>query len=388
VSSQYTSTLNRENVQLSSDFVYTHTPDIVTLLLDALRPKLREYIVHEIAGKVKQELNDLHTDPKKTLWEMLHKKAFRGANLGNSLFCPDDRIDEVQHLNLEKLEQFILERYVPENVVIVAAGVPHERAKRAVVDTYNELGKLADPTPENWQAPVRDPVSSLAAKYYGGEDFCTGHLHSNNYFALGFEGVSSSDKDWYALQVLVRLLGKGTSASLVGPGHNGNASLLGKNLVTNNSDKNVEEITAFEASYSDAGLFGVYGEVKDHHHDHNKATGNAIKTVTELLGDLKNKVDENELNRAIKQTKVCWLKSAETPRGLSDFIGKQILSGVQHPLNPDKFINKFDNISAADIQRVVKRVTASNPTLAVIGDFVNVPTIGDVRKILQKDNRK
>lgn len=370
-SSQYSVSVEREVVSFKADLLSDDCLDIYTLLLDVLRPKLREYVIRESGYNVTDELHALEHCHATKVWELLHKTAFRGTGLGNPLYCPSERIPNFEFTPLENFEKFILERYMPEDLVIVSSGISPSVAKEMIAETFDDLDDKE--TDGDWTPPVRDPASTLPSKYHGGETLVYSEDGHHNQFALAFEGVSLSDKDWYAAQVLTKIIGKGTVAPLVGPGCNGlSSSLLSKHLF---DDGSVHEFTAFSQSYSDTGIFGVYANTKP------KATNEVVKKITGALNGLKNKVDAADLKRGIKQTQVAWLKQAESQSGFSDFVGRQIISGVKQPLNPLQFIKQFE-VKEDDIKRVAKRILSSSPTLAVVGDLVNVPYVGDIKKSL------
>jgi processing peptidase subunit alpha len=240
---------------------------------------------------------------------------------------------------------------------VVAVGIPHNELVEAVQRSFEGL------TQRTGEAKVE------ASKYVGGEARVPNG--GDTHVALAFEGVpSNNQKDSVALALLQRLLGGGSRFSRDGPGA-GLQSRINTNVIATN--ENITTALAFNLPYSDTGLFGVYAQVSD---NVPKALEALVSEVSKTVSD----ADATELTRAKELLKIDLLtgKRIDTLR----FIGQQALSGSSAILSPEQHAALVDNVTAADVTRVARKVFASNPTLVVLGDVSSIPAIGTIKSTL------
>lgn len=304
-------------------------------------PKLPEWEVNDTLPEVEREAEAAAHNPSVQLVDALHREAFRGNGLANSLYAP---LWNLHHLDNEVLAQFVAQNYRYDQAVLVGVGIPAdvllEQANQLLEFAVLEQGKLSAAKP---LAP---------ASYVGGEARIEGE--GPNHVALAFEGVSRSAKDAAAFEVLQSLVG----SSAIGAGRpSGLHTRVGGVLRKHNGA--VTEGGAFQYKYSDAGLFGAYlvGEAP---------AAELVNSLQGLFNELKNVKDE-EFEAAKKRAKLRVATGAEGNANFVSFVGEQALSGyadaeVAAPLS------LIDQVSLADATNLAARIASSKPTLAAFGD--------------------
>jgi len=245
----------------------------------------------------------------------------------------------------------------------VGVGIPHNELVEAVQQSFEGL------TQRNAE------TKGEPSKYIGGETSVPNG--GDTHIALAFEGVpNSNQKDSIVLAVLQRLLGGGSRYSRDGPGV-GLQSRLNTNLVAKN--ENIKSALAFNLSYSDTGLFGIYAQVSDN-------VSKSLDSLVSEVGSALDAADSIEISRAKELVKVDLLtaKRSDTLR----FIGQQALAGSSAILTPSQHAALVDSVTAADVHRVARKVFGSNPTLVVLGDVSSVPNTDTIKATLAKKSSK
>jgi len=287
------------------------------------------------------------------LFDVLHQEAYRNKGLGQPLYIPESN---VHHLSFTNLRAFVDQLYTTDRVTVVACGGVEHGAFAAAVGKAFSQHKAAGKA-----------ISKPASEYFGGEFRLSGHYQTH--LALGFHGVSWNDKDVYALRVLQALLG-GYRASFDDELGRGAATRLGAKV-----SGPIVELSVFNASYSDSGLFGVFGVAKPGH------AAQLADSITSVIAGATRDL-ERDLARAIAQARASVLFGYQSRAALLEFVGTQSAAhrAVQ---TPEQFAQGIQSVTAADVKRVAARVFGSRPTLAALGDVVNLPTVDAVQKAIK-----
>jgi processing peptidase subunit alpha len=351
----FSATAAREHILLESEVTSERATKLVSVLGDLLHPKIAFHEVERAKPQIEEEVSLLTADPVATLFELLHREAFHNRGLGQSLVAPKYNIE---HLTHENLATYVSTHYTPRNVVVVAVGVPHNDLVEAVQQSFEGL------TQRSGEAKTEP------SKYTGGEASLPNG--GDTHIALAFEGAPSTNhKDGVVLSVLQRLLGGGSRYARDGPGV-GLQSRLSTKLIAAN--ENIKSTLAFNLSYSDSGLFGVYVN----------ASANVPRVLETLVSEIKslNSVDATELSRAKELLKLDVLtgKRVDTLR----FIGQQALAKSSTILTPQQQAAAIDSVTLDDLNRVAQKVFASHPTLVVVGDVSAVPKVETLKAGLTK----
>jgi len=361
IGANFTATAAREHILFETEVLQEHGNEVLGVLGELLHPRVLYHEVERQKPNIEEESTILSLDPVTSLFESVHRLAFRNRGLGKPLIAAHDNI---HHLSHESLANYVSNHYKKSNTTIVVSGIPHDE----LVATIES--KFAPETGSPIHVESAKPSEpSEPSKYIGGE--AAYPSAGNTHIALAFEGVATKDrKDAAALAVLQKLLGGGLQSTRDAPGA-GLQSRLHNNIVVPN--KSVRSVYAFNISYSDTGLFGVYAEVAG---DVRKVVESVVKEVSLVLGS----IETSELDRAKQSVKADILSTKRLDT--LHFVADQALSGASSIITPEAHAKSIDSITASDITRVARRVFSSRPTLVVQGDVSSVPQVETIQATL------
>merc|ERR1712087_691756 len=171
------------------------------------------------------------------------------------------------------------------------------------------------------------------------------------HMAIAFESAAWGKKELAPVTVLQTLLGSGAATSN-NPG-SGVTSRLATQVVK--QSPYVESCAAFNTSYSDSGLFGVYGVCQP-----DKA-GDMCAAIAKTLTGLKS-VSGDELARAKAVPKGNLLRQLDDDVMLMQDIGTQLLTSGRYSSVAD-FAKAIDGATEADVTAVAKKMLVSKPTV-------------------------
>ncbi len=203
----FSTSVSREHVAYNGQLTHQTVGDFVWMLRDIMHPLAWEYIVNDFRPKVEQEVLEANSDPSLSFVDSIHREAFRDVGLGNSLYCPDYRVNEITR---EQIIRYHQQRYKLSNIALVGFGVKHETLVAHAKEFFPADTFAGDKAPVSTASSdelaavhIAEPAAS---KYQGGEVRIPGP--QNTRVALAFEGLQLGDKDSFALQTLTSLLGK------------------------------------------------------------------------------------------------------------------------------------------------------------------------------------
>lgn len=348
---------DREFTSFTSSFISEDLPFVYSALSGVLLPKLPEWEVNDTLPEVEREAEAAANNPAIQLVDALHREAFRGSGLANSLHAP---LWNLHHLDNETLSHFVKDHYRYDKAVVVAVGLNDYsiiREDQLNPMNFNELSNylLNFTVLEQGKLPAAKPVAP--ASYVGGEARIEGA--GLNHVALAFEGASRSSRDIAAFEVLQSLVG--SAAADVGR-PSGLATRIGA-ILRKRAGGAIIEGGALQYRYSDTGLFGAY------------LVGNA--PVSTLVGDLQalfaelKNVGDEELSTAKKRAKLRIASKTEGRHGYASWIAQQALSGNAEA-DPRRPLDEIDQVTLADASSLASRIVSGKPTLAAYGDVSKV----------------
>jgi len=306
-------------------------PMAVDILADILQHSTfeREELERE-RGVILQEIGEAEDTPDDIIFDHLQETAYPGHALGRPILGTTDTVNSFQ---ADDLRRYMAAFYHPGDMVLVASGaVEHEAVVTLAEALFQEL-----------PAVERSP---LAKAPYGGGNVVTSRRLEQLHVALAFDGLAYDDDDYYAVQVLANLFGGGMTSRLF---------------------QEVREkrglaytVYSFANSYRDGGMFGLYA-------------GTGPREATELLhvigGELDRLADgvgEDELERSRAQLRSSIVMALESPSARAEQAARQQLV-FGRLFGPEEMMAAIDAVDGAAIARVAERVTASAPTLALLG---------------------
>jgi mitochondrial-processing peptidase subunit alpha len=274
--------------------------------------------------RYEEEVAELKADGQTVVMDLLHRGAFRGRGLGNTIIGSPHHADQfVTSSYGNAVKDFVKTFYTPQNIVIVGSGVEHEEFLQWLKPFSSPSAPLSDQNidltaeykgpfaEKEFATPPQRTFNQDPSKYVGGEATETSESH-DTHVALAFEGGSTKDKDGVVLEVLKYLFGGARQKS--GEGSGTRHSRLGSKVVFPNHW--VDEAVAFNIPYSDSGLFGFYARSHENSHKLLDLLAREVQSV------LKNGVKEEEIARAKAFLKVDVTENKRIPT--LQFVGQQV----------------------------------------------------------------
>lgn len=352
-SASFNATVAREHLAFTAEIPPSQVDNVVPILSSMLSPRLQFHEIQNQSNSVREDSERLQADPIASLFELVHRQAYRNKGLGQSLIATEDNI---HHLNESALAKFVDAHYTPDQSVFVGVGLEHDVLVSTVEAAFaNKTSK-------------KQERSTEASKYVGGEFLLPsgGHTH----LALAFEGASfkGDSKDILALGVLKHILGTVLNANAGTNIGSGISARLATNVLPNNNAAYV--LSAFNFSYSDSGLFGVYAETRD-------APSRLVNGIASELAKLRSNISAEELAKGKSAFKLTVLDQGSLRIPALEFIGTQVLASGK-AVTPEEYAAQIDSLTAEDVARVAKKVFSSRPTFVAVGDVSQLPTAEEI----------
>ncbi|KAF7465950.1 Hypothetical predicted protein [Marmota monax] len=327
--------------------------DDVDILMEFLlnvttAPEFRRWEVAALQSQLRIDKAVAFQNPQARLIENLHAAAYRNA-LANSLYCPDYRIGKVTS---EELHHFVQNHFTSTRMALIGLGVSHPVLKQVAEQFLNIRAGLGSP--------------GTKATYRGGE------IREQNgdslvHAAIVAESAAIGSAEARAFSVLQHVLGAGPH---VKRGSNA-TSVLYQAVAKGNHQP--FDVCAFNASYSDSGLFGIYtvsqaaaaGDVI-------KAAYNQVKTIAQ--GNLSNA----DLQAAKNKLKAGYLMSVESSAGFLDEVGCQALVAGSY-IPPSTLLQQIDSVANNDVINAAKKFVSGQKSMAASGNLGHTPFVDELK---------
>ncbi|XP_014049558.2 cytochrome b-c1 complex subunit 2, mitochondrial [Salmo salar] len=341
-------TSSRETMVYSVECLRDHLDTVMEYLINVTTtPEFRPWEVDDLTSRVKVDRALAQQCSQIGVIEKLHEAAYKNA-LSNSLYCPDYMVGKVSG---EQLQSFVQNNFTSARMALVGLGVNHS-VLRQVGEQFLSVRSGAG-------------VGGAKAVYRGGElrvQNGAGLVHS----LIASEGGVTGSAEANAFSVLQRVLGAGPHVK------------RGSNVTSKLSQGIAKattqpfDATAFNATYADSGLFGVYSIAQA------DSAGEVIKAaIAQVTGVAKGGVSEDDVARARKQLKAEYLMSMESSEGLLEEMGAQALSsGAYH--SPETVAQSIDSVSHADVVNAARKFVDGKKSMAAIGHLANTPFVDEL----------
>jgi len=371
---------SRDLIIYAVSVINEHLETAVELLGEAvLRPRLQQHEVKQTAARIAFELQDMAYDPerKTQLAEMIHAAAYGDQTLGRPKICPEQNLDKITP-NL--MFNFLKHNYRPENMVLAAVGVEHERLVDLAEKYFVERSPiwLEDPSLAS-EHPLPSPKQK--AVYTGGLNAIEADLSNVSlgptplpnlaHFQLGFEVCSHLELDEFVIVcVMNMLMGGGGSFSAGGPGKGMFTRLFTSVL---NRYHWINSCAAHNASYEDTGLFYIQSSA---------GPENLKSLVDVVINEFKElaygPMFRDELARAKKQLiSMLWLNLEVRPIVFEDIARQVLVTGFRR--QPRQLIERIETVTEDDIKRVAIKMLTKKPTVCCLGDLRKLPPYDYIR---------
>uniref|UniRef100_A0A8C5FYY6 Cytochrome b-c1 complex subunit 2, mitochondrial-like n=1 Tax=Gouania willdenowi TaxID=441366 RepID=A0A8C5FYY6_GOUWI len=337
-------TSSRETMVFSAECLRNDVDSLLDFLVNVTTAQeFRPWEVDELTSRVKVD----KALAEQSVIEKLHEAAYKNA-LSNSLYCPDYMVG---HISSQQLQMFVEDNFTTSRMALVGLGVNH-----SILRQVGE-GLLS----------VRSGPGAPGAKavYRGGEMRLQNSddlVHS----LVVSEAAMTGSAEANAFSVLQRILGAGPHVK------RGTSSTSKLSQGIAKATTQPFDATAFNSSYSDSGLFGVYTIA------HADSAGEVIKAaVTQVRAVAEGSVSEADITRAKNQVKAEYLMSLETSESLMEEIGAQALSTAAYQA-PESVLQGVDAITQADVVKAAKQFVDGKKTMASCGHLINTPFVDEL----------
>nr|KAF6294945.1 ubiquinol-cytochrome c reductase core protein 2 [Pipistrellus kuhlii] len=341
-------TSTRENMAYTAECLRDDIEILMEFLLNVTTaPEFRRWEVAALQAQLRVDKAVALQNPQARIIENLHAAAYRNA-LANSLYCPDYRIGKVTP---EELHQYVQNHFTSARMALVGLGVSHAVLKQVAERFLNMRGGLG--------------LSGAKARYRGGE------IREQNgdslvHAALVAESAATGSAEANAFSVLQHVLGAGPH---VKRGSNATNSLY--QAVAKGMNQPFD-VSAFNASYSDSGLFGIYtisqaaaaGDVI-------KAAYNQVKAISQ--GNL----SSTDVQAAKNKLKAGYLMSVESSGGFLDEIGSQALVAGSY-VAPPAVLQQIDSVADSDVISAAKKFVSGKKSMAASGNLGHTPFVDEL----------
>jgi len=315
----------------------------VTLALDViadilLNPVFDPSEIEIERNVILQEIGQTYDTPDDVIFEWLQEQSYRDQSMGRSILGSTDLVKSFAR---EDLSQFVGEHYVPNRMILAAAGSVCHDDFMALAERY--FGGLTAGS-ENTVTP---------AQFTGGEARREKDLEQAH-FAVAFESPHYRDDAIFAAQIYSTALGGGMLSRLF---------------------QEIRErrglcytIFAQTGACADTGTTTIYaGTSADRIGELACITFDEMKRTAGTISDL-------EVHRARAQMKAGLLMGLESPSNRAERLARlvQIWGRV---LSLDETIEKIDSVTTEDVRAFASHLIERAPmALAVYGPIDSAPT--------------
>jgi processing peptidase subunit alpha len=347
----------REEIVYKVELMREYMPYAVPLMIgNVLFPRLLPWEVKAASKKVKEARAAVEGDADAMVNELLHKAAYCNNTLG---FAPSSTERCMPYFTPETMRSFMLDHFAPERMTLVGVNVSH-----------SELSKWAMRSFADYNAIPLKKREAAKAMYTGGDLRMEG---SSPYchLAIALESVPWGQQELAPITLLQALLG--SASAVTGNVGSGRTSRLATEIVK--QSPYVESCASFNTSYSDSGLFGIYGVCQP-----DKAGTMASAMMKSLTG--LTSVSKAELDKAKAMLKGKIYRQTDDGSTLTQDLGQQLLLSGRYG-SPADFAKAIDAVSEAQVTAAAKKLLSSKPTVAAFGDTHTVPHYSAVEAALK-----
>uniref|UniRef100_UPI00358DF3C1 cytochrome b-c1 complex subunit 2, mitochondrial n=1 Tax=Myxine glutinosa TaxID=7769 RepID=UPI00358DF3C1 len=341
-------TSTREYTMYSMNALRDHIHDLANILGGILtKPLYYPWELHDIRQRMRLEKSIAMHSTHMAVLEDLHMIAYKNA-LRNSLYCPDFMMEKFTQ---DMMMDFIHNHITSSRLAVVGIGMSHDAVQAAAERHF----KITEGSGR--------PIDKV--KYIGGEH----RVHTDSklvHTLLVAESSSVVGPQAGAFAVLQHVLGAGPYTKR---GLNSGSKL---SPALNKASRFPSVAMAFNASYSDSGLFGIYSICPS------EAVSDVIGAgLAEIKAIADGKLTEDEVNRARMQVRARLLMSAEEQKSVLHELGSQALFTGKF-VAPTEAAESLNSIVAANVVDAAKKVFAGKKTMVSHGDLSHTPFLDEL----------
>ncbi|CAG8604143.1 13331_t:CDS:2 [Ambispora leptoticha] len=318
----------------------------VEILSDILQNStLDEKAIDRERDVILREQEEVDKLLEEVVFDHLHATAFQGHSLGRTILGPKENILSLKRTDLL---EYIAKNYTSDRMVLVGTGgVDHDELVKLAEKHFSSLPTSPDPTSLGAPRGEKPPFTGSEVRVRN-DELPQAHI------AIAVEGVGWTSPDYYPLLVAQSIIGSWDRSLGSAPHLSSRLShIVHKNQLANS-------FQAFNTSYSDTGLFGIYliSENKEQLDD-------LVHFTCKEFWRLHTSVTEAEVERAKQQLKASLLLSLDGTTAVAEDIGRQLITTGKR--NTPKTIEEIISKITVDDVRSVAGKYLWDQDVAVVG---------------------
>lgn len=312
-----------------------HFKESLDLLLDMLRNS-----VYETQGLEKErmviveEISMINDYPNSKVDALIDEMLWPDHPLGRDIAGTRESI---MGITREQMLDFMADFYSPSNIVISVAGnVSHDEVVEQVADFS-----------EGWPSST----SSTWAPFHGKESGPISRVEyrktEQTHLSIALPGISLVHPDRYALDLLSVILGEGMSSRLF--------------VEVRERQGLAYDVHSGVAHFLDTGAFVVSAGVDP------KRLYDAVETILEQIGEVREGVPDDELEKAKRLSTGRLQLRMEDTRAVAGWTGNQELL-LGEILGAEEVVNRVNAITPSDVRKVANDILVGDKlAMAVVG---------------------
>ncbi len=329
-SNAYTS---KEVTAFHAKVLKEHKQVAVDILSDILlNPTFAKEELERERGVILQEISQTFDTPDDIIFDHFQGVAFKNQSLGRPILGP---VEVVSKISADDLRRYRTKYYNADNVVFAAVGnVCHDEMIESANKYFSQFSK------------TKTPTHDTTYRYVGGA-YSDKRPLEQAHLILGFNGLPSSDSDYYTMAIFSAILGGGMSSRLF-------QEVREKRGL-------VYSIYSFSSSYKHNGVFGVYAATSA------DKLSELSDVVSNELIKMRGVITEKEFNRTKAQFKSSLLMSCESNSATCEQIVNQTMI-FGRPLSHNEMLEKIEAVTIEDVQKLTDKILASNASVVTVGN--------------------
>lgn len=322
---------------------YCKVPDpyldvAIDVLAELIRHPLLEATEFEKERRVVlEELAMVADSPNQQVDLLLDETLWPDQPLGRDVAGTNE---SVLGLTRDMADDYLRQQYVPNNMVVSAAGaLTHDSVMAKVAEALRDWPRGV---PGGWYPAVNSQSGPRAAALFKKTE--------QAHISIAVRGLTMQHPDRYVLSLLSVILGEGMSSRLA--------------LELREARGLCYDVHSYPSYFQDAGALTIYAGVDP---------ANSEEALCAILAELKRMREEpvgnDELARAKELMKGRLLLRMEDTRVVSDWLGGQeLLLGRVRTI--EEVTSLIDEIESADVQRVAQNLLVTEQlNFAIVGPY-------------------
>lgn len=343
---------SKESTCYYAKVLYNHIDIAIDVLGDMLTNSIfSESDIEKEKAVIIEEINMYLDSPEDMVNDLLNEIMFENTSLGRPILGTEETI---KNLSREKIIDYFINNYRPENIVISLAGNINTKEVFKMLnyhfDNFNNSNK---------KIYEINSIYNFTNKIKG--------INKNTEqlnFCIGMEGVPVTSEYVEGLLVLNNIFGGSMSSRLF--------QKIREDLGL------AYAVESYPSSYKDIGILTIYAGL------HPSQLLKTVKHIENEMNDIRNNIiSKDELDKSKEQLKGSYVLGMEGTFSRMYEIGKS-LSIFNMVQSPDEVLNKIDKVSVNNIKEIISIIfNREKINIAYVGDIENQNIIEDkIKNIL------